>query len=357
MNKSEKRRDIRSFERRLRDLTSGGSRFDADKRPGLEDHLLEMLVSGGPELPAASRTDALKTGYTERGTQLRESAIRPGAAVARPSRATPVRTHHVLARVAAVATVIVALLVGLGFGSAYAMPGNPLYSVKRAAESAYLSLVPGDQNKADAYASYTSRRLNELKYVEERGMSKWYYSLANDAEGGITDTYGHGKRLRVVAAQKVTAKAQALTLRLEELLGRTIDKMTPAEKARLELGLERIRLQLRMRKGNPSGPSQQNEQPGNQNGQQNGQQNTAPSGTQTQPGSQQQQQQQQQSPQTQPGSPGQPEQPGGPSQAPVDQEQQSPKQGSKSQSPGKQGLTTPNAPSPQDQSEAGNKSR
>ena len=354
MIKNVSRRDIRSFERRMRDLTESGYNLDREMQPGLETTLLGMLFSGGPELPAARRTDSLKATYVERGTSLREQAITTPVATARPGKTQRVRTHHVLARVAAVATVIVALLVGLSFGSAYAMPGNPLYSVKRAAESAYLSIVPGDQNKADAYASYTSRRLNELKYAEERGKSKWYYSLAKDAEGGIDSTYGHGKRLRAGAAQKVTAKAQALTLRLEELLGRTIDKMTPAEKARLELGLERIRLQLRMRKGAPSGPSQQNGQPGNQNGQQNGQQNTAPSGTQTQPGSQQQQQQ---SPQTQPGSPGQPGQPGGPSQSPGDQGQQPPKQGSNTQSPGQQGLITPIASSPQVQPDSGDTSR
>jgi len=270
MSKNASRRDIRSFERRLRDLPRGESHTDRDAQPELESSLLGMLVSGGPELPAARRMDSLKATYVEHGTSLREQAIGSDAAVARPASVPRVRTRHVLARVAAVATVIVALLVGLGFGSAYAMPGNPLYSVKLAAESAYLSLVPGDQNKADAYASYTSRRLNELKYVEERGMSKWYYSLANDAQGGIEDTYGHGKRLRAGAAQKVTEKAQALTLRMEELLGGALGEMTPAQKASVESGLQRIRLQLRMRKGNPSGPSQQNGQPGNQNGQRNG---------------------------------------------------------------------------------------
>lgn len=293
------RRDIRSFERLLKELTEGESRIDLDTQPGLENSLLGMLMGGGPELPAAHRVDSLKAAYVERGTSLREQAIRAHVATVRPASAPRVRTHHALARVAAVATVIMALLVGLGFGSAYAMPGNPLYSVKRAAESTYLSLVPGDQNKADAYASYANRRLNELKDVEERGMSKWYYSLASDAEGGIGNAYGHGKRLRAEAAQKVTTKAQELTLRLEGLLGKALGKMTPAQKASMERGLERIRVQLRMRKGAPSGPSEQNGQPGNQNGQPNGSQNTTPSGTQTQPGPQQQQNQQ-----TQPGSPG-----------------------------------------------------
>ena len=353
MTKNRSRRDIRSLEKHLRDLTEVGSSIDSHTQPEFENSMLEMLISGGPELPAARRTDALKAAYVERGTSLRQQAIGADVATVRPASAPRARARQALGRVAAAAALIVALLAGLGFGTAYAMPGNPLYSVKRAAESAYLSLVPGDQNKADAYASYTSRRLDELKHVEERDESKWYYSLANDAEGGIENTYGHGKRLRAEAAQKVTAKAQALTLRLEELLGRTIDKMTPAQKASMERGLERIRVQLRMRSGAPSGPSQQDGQPGNQNGEPNGTQNTTPNGTQTQPGSQQQQQNEQ----TQPGSPGQPGQQEGPSQGPDDQGQQSPKQGTNNDSPGKQGSTTPNASSPQAQFDVGIKSR
>ena len=294
MIKNGSRRDIKSFEKHLRDLAEGGSSLDREMQPGLEASLIGMLVNGGPELPTARRRDSLKATYVERGTSLREEAIGAHVTTVRPASAPRVRTRRALARVAAVATVIVALMVGLGVGSAYAMPGNPLYSVKRAAESAYISLVPGDQNKADAYASYTNRRLNDLKYVEERGMSKWYYSLANDAEGGIGNAYGHGKRLRAEAAQKVAATAQALTLRLEELLGGTLGNMTPAQKASVQSGLARIRMQLRMRKGAPSGPSQQNVQPGNLNGQPNGSQNTAPGGPQAQPGSQQQQQQNQQ---------------------------------------------------------------
>ena len=356
------RRNIRSLERHLRDLTESGSRIDRDAQPGLETSLLSMLVGGGPQLPAAGRRDALRAAYVARGTSLREQAIGTDVATVRLKRAPRVRTSHALARVAAVAAVVTALLVGLGFGTAYAMPGNPLYSVKRAAESAYLSLLSGDQNKADAHVSYTGRRLNELKYVEERGMSKWYYSLANDAEGGIADTYGHGKRLRADAAQKVTAKAQALTLRLEELLGRILYKMTPAEKTSLERGLERIRVQLHMQKGAPSGPSQQNGQPGNQNGQPNGSQNTTPNGTQTQPEQQQQNQQpqpeqQQQNQQQQPGSPGQTGQPGGPSQVPNDQGQQPLKQGVNGRPTDREGSITPNESRPQSQPDVGTKSR
>jgi hypothetical protein len=334
MSKNAHRKDIRSLEKRVKDRAEGVPIVARGAQPGLEDHLLDMLMSGGPELAATRRMDSLKTAYMERGTVLRQQTLAKEATAARSARHRRVRTHPALARIAAVATVVVALLVSLGLGSAYAMPGNPLYSVKHAAESAYLSLVPGDQNKADAYASYTNRRLNDLKYVEERGMSNWYYSLARDSEGGIGKAYDHGKRLRAGAAQKMTEKAQALTLRLEGLLGEAFGKMTSAEKANAERGLEQLRLRLRMRRGTPSGPSQQNGQPGNQNGQQNG----TPGGPGTQPGSQQQQNQLQLQ-QTQTDSPSQIGEPGGPSQVPGYQGQQSPQQGGNRDSPGEQGMT------------------
>jgi hypothetical protein len=325
MSRSVRRKDTRSLERRAEAGTAGISFVDLEGQPGLEDRLLGMLMSAGPELPAARHLESLKSAYAERGTALRQQALAAEATKVRPKRRGLVKTHPALARIAAVATVVVALFVSLGFGSAYAMPGNLLYSVKRVAESAYVSLVPGDQNKADAYASYTNRRLNELKYVEERGMSNWYYSLARDAEGGIGNAYGHGKRLRAGAARIVTEKAQAFTLRLEGLIENALGKMTPAEKVKAEHGLEQLQLRLRMRKGAPSGPPQQTGQPGNQNGQQNG----TPGGPGTQPATQQHQQNQQ----TQPGTPSQQGQSGGTSQAPGKQGQQSPKQGEGSQLP------------------------
>ncbi len=86
----------------------------------------------------------------------------------------------------------------------------------------------------------------------------------------------------------MTAKALALTLRLERLLGNALGKMTPAEKENAERGLESLRLQLRMRNGAPAGPSQQNGLPGSQNDQRN----KTPGGPGTQPGSEQKQNQQ-----------------------------------------------------------------
>ncbi|MDD5748512.1 MAG: DUF5667 domain-containing protein [Actinomycetota bacterium] len=318
MSKRAAKKDIRNLgkvvDSRLKGVFDTGNSADAS----LEYRLLDMLMSGGPELPASARQRSLKASYMQRGSMLRQQRLEANPLNARPPEQVRMKAHLAIVRVAAVIASVMVLLVGLGFGSAYAMPGNPLYSIKRSAESAYLSVVSGDQDKADAYASWTNRRLNDLEYVEERGMTSWYYSLVGDVQGGIENANQHGKRLRVGLSKRITEKAQLLTLRLEGLLEKALGNMTPAEKAKVESRMEHIRLQLRMRKGNPSEPSQQNGQPGHQKGQQNGQQNDTPSES----GSQQEQnQQQQQSQQTQPTSSSQPLGPGGPDQDRGGQEQ------------------------------------
>lgn len=335
MRRDASRKDVHALDRALDGRLKGSPVAGGKMGPGVEDNLLDLLVRGGPALPATAHLDSLRTAFMARGEALRQQAPGSGSEAIRPVRQVRVKTHPVFARVAAVAAAVMVLLVGLGFGSAYAMPGNPLYSVKRMAESAYISVVPGDQNKADSYASWTNRRLNDLKYVEGQGMGDWYYGFVEDAQGGIENTYQHGKRLRAGASKRVSDKAKALALRLEGLLGKAQSQMTPAQKAKTESGMDRLRLQLRMRRGAPSGPSQQNGQPGNQNGQQqNSQQNGAPGGpgTQQQQNQQQQNQLQQQCQPTQQVSPQQDQGPGGPSPNQGNQEQQSPRQGEGSES-------------------------
>lgn len=332
MRKNVSRKDVRALDRALDSRLTGGPTADRGVEPGVEDKLLDLLVSGGPALPATARLDSLKKAFMARGAVLRQQALGAGSIAICPAKQARVRAHPALARVAAITVAVMVLLVSLGFGSAYAMPGNPLYSVKRMAESAYLSVVPGDNNKADAYAAWTNRRLNDLEYVEERGMGGWYYELVEDAQAGIENTYQHGRRLRAGASQKMSDKAKALILRLEGLLGKALGEMTPAERVKTKSRMERLRLQLHMRQGAPSGLSPQNSQPDNQNGQQGGASSV--------PETQQQQQQQQNQP-IQPVSPQRNQEPEGPSPNQGNQEQQSPRRGESDESPGNQGTSVP----------------
>lgn len=308
MSKGGTRRDIRNLEKRIRNCTEGNPEMVGETQP--DNRLLGILISGGPSLPAAQRRNSLKADYVARGTALREQMS--GVAVSAKKTAR-VSAMPVLARYAAVAAVVILILSGLGLGSAYAMPGNPLYSIKRAGESTYISMMSGDQSKADAYASYAGQRLDELEYAEEREMTKWYYPLYRDAQDGIDKTVNYGQKLGSAAEEEAMEKAAVLTLRLESMLEKALGEMTPAERKNAEKQLQRLRIQLNITNGTTPGPSQQNAQPQNRTGQQG----TPPSGSEEQQESEQQQQQeQQQNRQTQPGSTTQPGQQDSRDQAP-----------------------------------------
>jgi hypothetical protein len=332
--KGERKLDIFRFNRRVRRFRGGGEWGRAEEPSSLEGELLGMLAAGGPALPAAVRTDELKQAFMERAAVLRGSVTGAERKKATTVAIPRARAGLSFARVAVVTAVVMALLLGTGVASAFAMPGNPLYTVKRAAEAAYLSIVPGNQNKADAYASWTDRRLDDLAYVEDRQMSDWYYGLVKDVEGGIEKAGRRAESLQAESGERVRARGRAATLRLEALLGKAMGGMTQNEKANVEDGLDRVRRQLRMRQGTPSDSQQPGQtQPGTQQkGQtQQGTQQQAPQQGQTQQGQTQegtqqapqqgqtQQGTQQQAPQQGQTQQGQMSQPGGPGQAPADQ--------------------------------------
>lgn len=281
------RKEVREFDRRVYEVI----RREPGQAVSVEDDILQMLVSGGPRLAAAGRSQELKVAYLARGAALGDAVHVAAPAAARHPRAARMRSIPAFARVAVVVCMLAVLLVGLGLGSAYAQPGNPLYSVKRAVEAANLALVTGDQGKAEAYAAFADRRLEELAQVEKQGMTDWYYPLARDAETGIENTYRYGKRLRGKAAEQQESSAREGATRLGEILPEAVGSMTQAQKASVEGSLERIRTRLRLRKGAPSGPGNNGNQgsPGNQPGGLG----TYPGGPGQQPGTQQQQQQQQ----------------------------------------------------------------
>ena len=285
--RDERKLDILRFSRRVRRFQDGVGESLLGGQEGPEAEMLKMLAGGGPALPVAGRADELRAAFMERAAVLRQS----GTGVERKKTATAklprMRVRPAFARVAVVTAVVMALLLGTGVGSAFAMPGNPLYTVKRVAEAASLSIVPGDQNKADAYAKWTDRRLDELEYVEDREMSKWYYGLVQDAEGGIESANRRAQRLQAKAAERVRARGRAAALRLESLLQKTMGGMTPSQKAEVKDGLDRVRRQLRMRQGSSS-DSQQPGQYGGPGGQSSGTYYTEPGGSETQQGTQQQ---------------------------------------------------------------------
>ena len=84
----------------------------------------------------------------------------------------PVR-HWRLRVVAPLAALLVVLLAGTGTVAAanYSLPDSPLYGVKLATESVEVALTPAASGKAELYARFNDRRVDELVRMAAKGNS------------------------------------------------------------------------------------------------------------------------------------------------------------------------------------------
>jgi hypothetical protein len=101
------------------------------------------------------------------------------------------RPRQVLAEVLAAAAAVLLALAGLGMVlSKDALPGDPLYSVKRAGESATLRLTFGQQAKAEKHLEFAGNRIDELAGLKKSdGHSGNYLTgladFGSDARAGV----------------------------------------------------------------------------------------------------------------------------------------------------------------------------
>lgn len=238
------KKGIRMLEKELNERLEEDSGGSPRGIGSLEGNIVNLLKSGGPSLPRAHRVEALKSDYMARAMELRNTVAKEAGRQAK--RLSPLRAHPAVARALVAGAAAVILLTALGFGSAYAMPGNPLYSVKRAGESIYLSLLRGNQRRAFAFAAFSQRRIRELEYVLTRDMRGWCYPLIEDCEGGLGRSYEHGKKLTADIFRAVTARLKVIAERLELLIKEALGNMTAEERAKTVKVMERLRIRLRI---------------------------------------------------------------------------------------------------------------
>lgn len=85
---------------------------------------------------------------------------------------------------------------GTVLASAHAIPGDPLYSVKRTVERAQLAATSSDVGKAKLLANFTDRRVQEIGTMVQEGkmdrVDRTSVSMAKDLER-IGNTIGQGK--------------------------------------------------------------------------------------------------------------------------------------------------------------------
>ncbi len=81
-----------------------------------------------------------------------------------------------------VAAIALAIVAGTStvLASVNAMPGQPLYGVKHAAESARVALTPSKAGKAEIYASLADQRVKEIIYLADKGEAARVVGVTND---------------------------------------------------------------------------------------------------------------------------------------------------------------------------------
>jgi hypothetical protein len=162
--------------------------------PGWTGRDLEV-ISGLRQLGDAAKPDAATRERIHSGILER---------LAERERRKPSRRRRILAELLAAAVAVAIALGGIGMLlSKNALPGDALYGIKRAGESAELGLSFGDTAKAQKHLRFASNRLDELKGLGQADSAAYQSTLADfqrEARTGTAEltqlaTQGSGQQL------------------------------------------------------------------------------------------------------------------------------------------------------------------
>ena len=151
--------------------------------PGWKARDLEVISKlrelGDTATPGAAARNRIRTQVLQR--------------LAEEQRRAPSRRRRVLAEVLAAAVALVIALGGLGLVlSKNAVPGDTLYGIKRAGESAQLGLTFDDSAKAEKHLRFAANRLDELTALRDADAARYAATLADfrheAAEGTVQFT-------------------------------------------------------------------------------------------------------------------------------------------------------------------------
>jgi hypothetical protein len=179
--------------------------------PGWTGRDLEVISGlrklGDVAKPDAATRERIHDGILERLEQQRRK---------------PSRRRRIVAEVLAAAVALAIALGGIGMLlSKDALPGDALYGVKRAGESAELGLAFGDSAKAQKHLQFAANRLDELKALGGAGAGAYQATLADfqrEARTGTAEltrlaTQGSGQQLDQLRSWSLDQRARLLTSR------------------------------------------------------------------------------------------------------------------------------------------------
>jgi len=80
--------------------------------------------------------------------------------------------------------------------AASALPGSPLYALKRTQESVALAIAPSDQTRGDVLLTIAENRLNEARSAAESGHTSEAKSLVAEFDGTMQQAIALAARMR-----------------------------------------------------------------------------------------------------------------------------------------------------------------
>lgn len=240
-------------DRFARAVDEGATHLD-DQEFGQELELVSTLRHlGETHAPDQQTRDRIAGSITDPPQPGRATQREP--AQARPSRRERWRRHRPrLGTVCGLACAVLLGLVGLGGAvSASAVPGDPLYQVKRAQEASSLALTFDNEAKAAKHLELATVRLDELDTLPEAREASYRTALTNfdrETRSGVTGmtevatssagdsldrlrTWTQRQAGRLAAIRQAAPPAAALRAAESEALLERIDTRTSALAARL----------------------------------------------------------------------------------------------------------------------------
>jgi len=202
------------------------------RRAPAEDASLEAVIKqAGDCLAPSARSGHIREAFLGKVATVR---LRNARALESDSRARARgRLLPAFGAVALAAVVAIALIGGLGLASLHAMPGAPLYSMKRAVENTRVAFSGGEA-RVNMLLDHADSRLGELEYVKSQGMGSWSAALARDAKEEVSEAKLEASRLGAHPAGAADQRAARIVTEHQGSLRESIPSMPATEQKTIE---------------------------------------------------------------------------------------------------------------------------
>jgi Domain of unknown function (DUF5667) len=203
-----------------------------------ESPLAAAIQRAGLSLPASERTGEMRGALMEQATAARDTgrsgAVRAGGPAGARTRLRPLPTF---AMTAAAMALVIMIVLSVGLASLNAMPGNPLYSVKRTVEGVGLAVSSG-HSKVNRRLSQAEKRMRELEYAQAHGMKSWLLPLLHDAENEIDEVRKEASELGSRFELDADKRAGDLVIEHEDSVREALPSIPVQERESVEKWLD-----------------------------------------------------------------------------------------------------------------------